>query len=107
MNAPAPAAVEERFGHLAESLYTKYTKSHAQTTLTIALANIRIFVSSSESVGWLGLEPRTNALKGRCSTIELPTLGKRTETVSLKSLVASPFARALLDEAIAKKSHSK
>jgi hypothetical protein len=24
-------------------------------------------------VGWLGLEPRTNALKGRCSTIELPT----------------------------------
>ncbi len=24
-------------------------------------------------VGWLGLEPRTNALKGHCSTIELPT----------------------------------
>ena len=24
-------------------------------------------------MGWLGLEPRTNALKGRCSTIELPT----------------------------------
>lgn len=24
-------------------------------------------------VGWLGLEPRTNGLKGRCSTIELPT----------------------------------
>jgi len=24
-------------------------------------------------VGRLGLEPRTNALKGRCSTIELPS----------------------------------
>ena len=24
-------------------------------------------------VGWAGLEPATNALKGRCSTIELPT----------------------------------
>lgn len=26
-----------------------------------------------EGVGWEGLEPSTNALKGRCSTIELPT----------------------------------
>ena len=25
-------------------------------------------------VGWEGLEPSTNALKGRCSTIELPIL---------------------------------
>ncbi len=24
-------------------------------------------------LGWVGLEPTTNALKGRCSTIELPT----------------------------------
>ena len=24
-------------------------------------------------MGWAGLEPATNALKGRCSTIELPT----------------------------------
>ena len=24
-------------------------------------------------MGWLGLEPRTNTLKGYCSTIELPT----------------------------------
>jgi hypothetical protein len=24
-------------------------------------------------LGWAGLEPATNALKGRCSTIELPT----------------------------------
>jgi hypothetical protein len=29
----------------------------------------------------VGLEPTTNALKGRCSTIELPTLGKWTGTV--------------------------
>ncbi len=27
----------------------------------------------SKEVGWVGLEPTTNALKGRCSTIELPT----------------------------------
>ena len=26
-----------------------------------------------EKMGWVGLEPTTNALKGRCSTIELPT----------------------------------
>jgi hypothetical protein len=29
-------------------------------------------------VGWVGLEPTTNALKGRCSTIELPTRCGRT-----------------------------
>jgi hypothetical protein len=30
------------------------------------------------NVGWVGLEPTTNALKGRCSTVELPTrVGKR------------------------------
>ena len=28
---------------------------------------------SGRGVGWEGLEPSTNALKGRCSTIELPT----------------------------------
>ena len=28
-------------------------------------------------VGWEGLEPSTNALKGRCSTIELPTRWRR------------------------------
>jgi hypothetical protein len=27
-------------------------------------------------VGWPGLEPGTNSLKGYCSTIELPTLGR-------------------------------
>ncbi len=26
-----------------------------------------------KALGWVGLEPTTNALKGRCSTIELPT----------------------------------
>ena len=28
-------------------------------------------------LGWVGLEPTTNALKGRCSTIELPTRERR------------------------------
>ena len=27
-------------------------------------------------VGWVGLEPTTNSLKGYCSTIELPTRGR-------------------------------
>jgi hypothetical protein len=55
-------------------LYTKYTKSHAQRRFALASANIVTFVSRPESMGWVGLEPTTNALKGRCSTIELPTL---------------------------------
>ena len=43
-----------------------------------ATKGIRIFANESrevgsEGVGWVGLEPTTNALKGRCSTIELPT----------------------------------
>ena len=29
-------------------------------------------------VGWVGLEPTTNGLKGRCSTTELPTHEART-----------------------------
>jgi hypothetical protein len=28
---------------------------------------------SHKKLGWAGLEPAANALKGRCSTIELPT----------------------------------
>ena len=28
-----------------------------------------------QKMGWAGLEPAANALKGRCSTIELPTPG--------------------------------
>jgi hypothetical protein len=47
------------------------------------------------NMGWVGLEPTTNALKGRCSTIELPTLGKRTRTVLLKRIAASSFQRGL------------
>ena len=35
-------------------------------------------------MGWAGLEPATNALKGRCSTIELPT---RAELFVLVQLV--------------------
>jgi hypothetical protein len=34
---------------------------------------IHAFPQLLQRMGWLGLEPRTNALKGRCSTIELPT----------------------------------
>ena len=36
-----------------------------------------IYPSHVRGVGWVGLEPTTNALKGRCSTIELPTRSGR------------------------------
>lgn len=34
-------------------------------------------ISRAKTVGWEGLEPSTNALKGHCSTIELPTPSTR------------------------------
>jgi hypothetical protein len=37
-----------------------------------------------KGMGWVGLEPTTNALKGRCSTIELPT---RKFKISLLKLI--------------------
>jgi hypothetical protein len=38
------------------------------------LALLRLEKRGEEiQLGWVGLEPTTNALKGRCSTIELPT----------------------------------
>jgi hypothetical protein len=40
-----------------------------------------------EGLGWVGIEPTTNALKGRCSTIELPTRKQSTEGYSLFSLL--------------------
>jgi hypothetical protein len=47
-------------------------------------------------LGWVGLEPTTNALKGRCSTIELPTrIGKR----ALKLLPNLGAATENLDDA--------
>ena len=38
---------------------------------------IRPILPTAEKLGWAGLEPATNALKGRCSTIELPTRLRR------------------------------
>jgi hypothetical protein len=37
-------------------------------------------------MGWVGLEPTTNALKGRCSTIELPTRQETSTESITKSL---------------------
>ena len=42
-------------------------------------------------VGWEGLEPSTNALKGRCSTIELPT---RREGWSLDTLPRDAISKS-------------
>ena len=61
---------------------------HPQTALSVILQGV---TAGSQKMGWVGLEPTTNALKGRCSTIELPTQGKRSATVSLKRIVASGF----------------
>jgi hypothetical protein len=38
-------------------------------------------------MGWAGLEPAANALKGRCSTIELPTRSKRKVCNPLPTLL--------------------
>jgi hypothetical protein len=37
-------------------------------------------------LGWVGLEPTTNALKGRCSTVELPTHQETSSESITKSL---------------------
>jgi hypothetical protein len=39
----------------------------------------RRLTADTSILGWVGLEPTTNALKGRCSTIELPTRQKGRE----------------------------
>jgi hypothetical protein len=45
-------------------------------------------------MGWVGLEPTTNALKGRCSTIELPTrVRKRAVKVFPNPLAATENPR--------------
>jgi hypothetical protein len=44
------------------------------------------FRGQIKTMGWLGLEPRTNALKGRCSTIELPTRQETSSENITKSL---------------------
>ena len=41
---------------------------------TLAVVSLR---KEQITMGWVGLEPTTNALKGRCSTIELPTPRER------------------------------
>ncbi len=41
-------------------------------------------------MGWVGLEPTTNALKGHCSTIELPTRLEEMRTISFLPRDATP-----------------
>lgn len=54
-------------GNLGESFFSGGFLFH------ISNLSEKIILSISFLVGRLGLEPRTNALKGRCSTIELPS----------------------------------
>src|SRR4051812_32292411 len=46
-----------------------------------------------EGGGWVGLEPTTNALKGRCSTIELPTRTERSVLIQLGECRKTRFRR--------------
>ena len=41
--------------------------------------------NGADDVGWAGLEPATNALKGRCSTSELPTRDFSLSSLRLES----------------------
>jgi hypothetical protein len=56
----------------------------------------RVFESRMKFMGWVGLEPTTNALKGRCSTVELPTRQETSSESITKSLRCNrkPQARA-------------
>ena len=45
---------------------------------------------SGRFLGWVGLEPTTNALKGRCSTIELPTQIRKQFYAALPRLATNP-----------------
>ena len=42
-------------------------------------------------VGWVGLEPTANGLKGRCSTTELPTPHRKALNVAHGEIVRKPF----------------
>jgi hypothetical protein len=46
---------------------------HPASPINHTIPLIQWNLSNIKVVGWEGLEPSTNALKGRCSTIELPT----------------------------------
>jgi hypothetical protein len=50
-------------------LFLKESGKHLNRVLRSQASVFEAFAK----VGWVGLEPTTNALKGRCSTIELPT----------------------------------
>ena len=55
-------------------------ESTTHLNLQLATHPPKNFGVDPEGVGWDGLEPSTNALKGRCSTIELPTRFDRKST---------------------------
>ena len=52
--------------------------------------------SDALKLGWVGLEPTTNALKGRCSTIELPTRDPKSspQFVPIQNQPRKPFGAA-------------
>ena len=52
-------------------------------------------------MGWVGLEPTANALKGRCSTIELPTRKEGTKVMPSAGCATSNYGgSALLDHGV-------
>ena len=51
-----------------------------------------------EDVGRVGLEPTTNALKGRCSTIELPTRVRSRGNVTVAAIRSRFFCESQLRE---------
>jgi hypothetical protein len=56
-------------------------RSHERSTRRVSAGTD--FRDRIKYLGWVGLEPTTNALKGRCSTIELPTPRRETSSETI------------------------
>ena len=61
------------FPFFAMSLQQMAGRECENITQAASRAFILQVTEGKRKLGWVGLEPTTNALKGRCSTIELPT----------------------------------
>jgi len=75
-------------GNFGESLFFSGFLFHPSNLSEKMILSISFFV------GRLGVEPRTNALKGRCSTIELPSRTRRenrTHPATFGESLAKPW----------------
>jgi hypothetical protein len=80
------------FDHGSTGRSTALTKERLESLIGLANGTLGQYTQTqhywkrlprqNQELGWEGLEPSTNALKGRCSTIELPTPEQSTESIA-------------------------